>query len=522
MNHRSARRRQRLKWWQRPVPPRSLLWLALACVPAMALEGTAGRGLSIVPTFTAATTYNDIRGTSSSTNLRTGTEWVSQVGPGVQINSRSGRVQGQVDYSLLGTFHSRYDDLDTLSNALAANLRAEAVTGWLYVDASANISQQPVSAFALQSAPGSVRANDNLREVATVSVSPYVRGEIGGGFADYELRLTGSKTDTRESSIGDSTNLLASQSLRSRGGTRFGWSLQTSQQRVDFRETRPTDLYRGVAAVNWAADQDLVFTARAGRESTNVGSALRQSYDNWGLGVRWTPTPRTLISVDGDRRYFGNGHSVVLEHRMRRTALRYTSVRDTTSGGDALGVGQPVTLFQLFMLQYASIEPDVVQRELRVRELLRLTGQNPNTLVTGGIAGSGVQLQRRQDLSFSWVGVRSNFTAQAFRGQTELIDRAGAGSGTGPQGRVQQEGATLTATHRLTPLTSMNLSGSYQRSVDSQGLQPSNTLRSVSLGLTTALNRNTTATLGARHSEQQGAPFNNRETSVSASLNVRF
>ena len=48
------------------------------------------------------------------------------------------------------------------------------------------------------------------------------------------------------------------------------------------------------------------------KERTNLSSAEPRTYDNWGGAVQWQPGPRTLVSLDADRRSFGNAHNVTL------------------------------------------------------------------------------------------------------------------------------------------------------------------------------------------------------------------
>ena len=478
---------------------------------------TGARPWSVVPSLGLSSTHYNVRGEEADPQ-RLGTELVTQIAPGVLISGRGGRVRGSLDYALVGTVHARRSQLDAITHALTASGQVEAVPGWAYADLKANISQQAASPYGLQPTPGSVSTDPNIREVTTLSISPYLRGPVAS-WANYELRFSGNTTSVRRTSEGDSTNLVTSLTLQSRPGLKVGWNVLASQQRIDFRAGKTSGIYRLVLGSNYAPEPDLILSLRTGVESTNVGTPLRESSTNWGAGLRWTPSPRTLVSVDLDRRYFGNGHQVVVEHRQRRTAIRFSSARNSTAGSDASGVGSPVTLFQLYMLQYASIEPDATLRELRVRELLRLTNQNPNSLLVGGLATSAVALQRRDDLALSYVGQRSSVTALAFTSSTEAIDRVGNQPATG---RVRQVGASLSGSHRLTLLTSINLVGNYQRTLDALPLQPNNSSKSVSLGLSTALSPSTTGSLTARETVFTGQPFPNRETALSGSLNVRF
>ncbi len=493
---------------------RNLVWLGLACMPAVAQDATVSRPYFVVPTFNASAQFIDVR---NRTGRSEPAELVMQLGPGVQFSKQSGRVQGTLDYQLLGNVHSRRSELNTFDNNLSALGRAEAVPGWMYVDARANVSKQTLSALGQQTATDSLAANSNQREVLNLQVSPYVRGELRG-LAEYELRLKGGATEVRGTSVGDSNTLGSSLSLSSpRRGTVLGWGLQASQDRVDYKGGRATDNFRGSASLSATPDPDLTLVVRAGQESTNVASLERRSYDNWGGGLRWTPTPRTAVDLSGDRRYFGDSFQVTLEHRFRRSSVRFTSAKDATTSGDAYGVGQPSTLFQLYMRQYQSVEPDVGLRVIRVLELLRLTGQNPNTVVGGGFSTSAVTLQRRDDLSYSYIAPRSTFTLRATSGITETLDNVNLQGGIG---HIKQRGLEAAVVHRMTPITSATLLGSYQR--NSARNQADSNLTSLSLNLTTAVNRNTTASVGARFGVYSGASNSNRETALTGSLSMRF
>lgn len=493
---------------------RSAVWLGLCCTPAVAQDTGVGRSYHLVPTFNASAQLIDVRSRNGASRPA---ELVLQVGPGLQLSKQSGRIQGTLDYQLLGNVYSSQSDRNRLENTLAASGRAEAVPGWMYVDARANLGKQSVSPLGQQTASSSLAFNGNQQDVLNLQVSPYVRGELLG-FADYELRLRAGATEVRGTTVGDSNTVGTSLSLSSpRRGTVLAWGLSATQDRVDFKGGRTTDNYRVTASVSATPDPDLTVIARAGQESTNVGALERRSYDNWGGGLRWTPSPRTVVSLSGDRRYFGDSYQVALEHRLRRSTFRFTSTRDATSSGDTYGVGQPLTLFELYMRQYQSVEPDVGLRFIRVLELLRQTGQNPNTVVGGGFATSAVTLQRRDDLSYTFIAPRSTLTLRAYSGTTEILDNVSAQRGIG---FIKQRGLEASVSHRLTPITTATVLGTLQRSSGQN--QADSDLNSVSLNLTTAVNRHTTASVGARYGVYSGASNSNREASLTGSLSMRF
>lgn len=481
----------------------------------MAQDAPGSRAVNVIPTFASTVSYTEVQGAVGQPD---GGEFVTRLSPGIQMRSRSGRIVGAFDYHLNVNLYSRNKETQSIENSLSAAATLEAVSGFFFVDTRASIAQQSLSAYGQQSADGSLLANDNRTDVLNLAVSPYLRGPLGS-VGEYELRLSAAATNGYKSIAADSTNNGGSLSLRSRNSNSvFGWSLQASQQRVDFRAGRATDSARASAAVTAAPDSDIRLTLRGGQETTDVGGFERRRYDNWGGGVRWTPTDRTVINVDGDRRYYGTGYQVAVEHRLRRAVFRYSSTRDATSGSDGNGVGQPVTLYQLYYAQFASLEPDPARREQLVRDFLRAIGQDPNAVVAGGAVTSAVTLQRRDDLSMALVGKRTSLNLQAFGSSSQVIDNP---TGAADDGPVRQRGLTATLSHRVTPLSTLNLVASLNKTLASPR-QEGTKMQSLSLNWNSVLNNQATAAVGLRHSVFDSAFDSYRESALTASLSLRF
>ena len=500
----------------------TLLALGAASQAAAALDLRDGRTLNITPTLEVSETYTDgtarTGSSSGSAGARVGGEFATRISPGISISSRSGRVQGNIDYSLSATQYSAQSQAQSVQNTLNASLTAEAIERLLYIDARANIARQAISPFGQQSAAGSLRDNSNRTEVSTLSISPYVRRSVGG-WAEFEGRLTAGATKARGQSSPDSNQVTGSVSLASAAsGSRFGWTLNGVGQRVKFGQGQATDSNRVNGRVTLRPDYDLRLSLGAGYESTNVGGTSKRNTTNWGGGLRWTPTERSVFEADMDRRYFGRSFRVVAEHRTPRTVWRFADTRDVTSGSDANGVGQPVTLYQLYYALFASSVPDPGARDQFVRDFLRLLGRDGGEFVSGGFLGSAVTVQRRQDLSFAWAGLRTSFSLQAFGSDTRQIDGPG---GTLSADRTRQYGYSGTLSHRLTPLSAVNLTGAEQKTLG-LGARGGNDLKSLSLGWSTQLGQRTSLGLTARYAVFNSAIDPYREASIAASLSQRF
>ena len=493
--------------------------LALAVLPALGQSAASPPQLFISSSFTASETYTDTQRDSGFS----GGEFVTVLTPAVRISGRVGPITGSFDYSLSALYYSENSQANRVAsnaqNGLNTAFTLTPIDNFAFVDVRASVGQQQISPFGQQSVSNNIsQANPNRTEVSTLSVSPYLRGAFDGVMR-YEARVEAVRTDARNSNASDSSSTTASLTLASpSSGAVLGWSLAATNQRVDFRAGRKTDSDRLTATLTARPLYDLQLSLSGGRESTDVGSASgRRSNNTWGWGARWTPTDRTNISYLNDRRYFGNSHNIAFEHRMPRTVWRYTDIRDTT-GGEPNGVGRPVTLYELYFAQFASLQPDPLLREQLVLSYLRGIGANPSDTVGGGLLTTAVTLQRRQDLSVALQGLRTNLSLQAFSTQSRVLDAGALGPGNEP---VTQRGYNGNLSYRLTPTSSLSLNGAQQKTL-STATRRGNDLKSVSLNLTSQASRTASTSLSARYAVFNSDTNAYRDTSIAASVRFQF
>ncbi len=497
-----------------PVP--RVAPMALAACLLLGGPGLArAQSSAFAPSFSASTTYSDNEGRSSGERDR---QFITRLSPGLSWYSRSGRVQGSASYALTATYYSRQSDAKSFQNSLSARLTAEAVENFAFVDASASVSQGAISPFGAQAVGNGFQADDNRSEVRSATVSPYLLGQLGG-VATYQLRYSASATSAPDSPQSDSTSQTALLSLSSADtGAVFGWGLNASSQQTEFEGAEPGRTDRVIGTLTARPWFGLQLGISGGQESTDLVGE-RRSFDNWGYSVRWQPTPRTDLSLNRDRRYFGNSHALSLSHRLRRSSLRYTDSRGTTDGSNPTGLGQPLSLFQIFDQLFVAQQPDPELRRQLVLNFIASLGRDPGDLISGGFLTQQVSLQRRQDLSYGWAGLRNSLSLQVFRSRTGEL-REAADTST-PRNEVLQTGYSWSASHRLTPHSSLSLSGSRQMTKALDG-QEANDLKSLALSWSNQVSRLASTAVTARYSVFNSPTSPYREAALSASLSLRF
>ncbi len=492
---------------------------ALCCASAWGQDAGGARSFAVTPTFAAEETYLETR---SSPTLN-GRESITRLAPGLRLASRSGRVQGSLDYAANLLYRAGRADTagPEIQNALNARFVAEAVPNRAFVEARASISQQTISAFGQQSADGGLQRNNNRTEVANVSISPWLVGSLSG-LADYELRLNAGATESRADVAPRSNDTGASLNLHSaRSASLLGWSLSATQRRQNYSGGLSNDNSRLRAGITASPVLELLLSLDGGREVNDDAVGQHVVVNTAGAGLRWTPTVRTTIDLGADRRYFGHASHLSFEHRMPRSVWRYAYVHDATSSADATGNGRPLTLFQLLFDQAASAQPDPALREQAVLDLIRALGRNPNEVIAGGFLTSVVSLQRRQDLSLTLLGLRSTFSLQAFSSSVSSLSPVPTATDPNAGETVQQFGYTATISYRLTPVASVSLLGSRQKTMATL-TRAGNDLKSASVSLSNQISNRTTAAVSARYAVFNSPTDPYRESAVTGTVSLRF
>lgn len=468
--------------------------LALASHTAWAQEATGTRrGWTIEPSVSLRQTFTD------NQRLQTVKEAdsITEGSAGIRIGSTGGSVRGSVEYSLTGSAYARNDSANELRHFLNAAVTAEVIDGTGFVDLRGSYTQQAVSAFGSQSTnPG--LSDRNRADVGSLAISPYLRGRLGGPLR-YEARLSLETTRAKGSDASDVDNGAATLHLDSGGsGAPLGWTADASHNVSDFRAGRRTSDTRLRAGVTYALNREFMLGLTAGSERTDILTLNGESNTTWGAQGEWTPDERTSLSANVERRFFGNSHGVRFAHRTPNTAWALSDSRDISTSSSQ-GNASFGSAYDLFFRQFASTEPDAAKRDVLVRNYLQTNGINANAVVIGGFLASAATLQRAQQASVAFVGVRNTVTLQASSSRSERADKVSSAiDDLSSVSEVRQHGLSLDWALRLTPLSSISVTGSYQRSAGDQSSQQT-TLKAITATWNAPLGARSTMSAGARH-----------------------
>lgn len=509
------------RWLGWQVLPPIVGVIGMATMTAHAQEQASGSrsGLVWQPTLSVTETITSNVGLDRGNDARG--DAITDISPGLRLSSRTGRITGDVDYALHGLVYARRSSFNEVQQALSARGTAEAIDKWAYVDASASISQQSISALGTRSADRNL-ADGNRAEVTTYQIAPYVRGPLGS-FANYQVRWDWTASNSSGSSAKSTSNeaslvLSSGQALFSR----LGWSLNASRQSSEFENQGTQDSTRFNGRLTFAVTPEFQVSAGAGRERNDYQFSGQKSTTTWSAGFTWRPTERTRLEVTRDHRFFGNAYNIRFEHRTPRTVWTFVDGQDVNTTSGANGTNSPRSVFDLLYAQFASIAPDPVQRTALVDAFLQNSGLTRSTLVNGGFLTNAASIQRRQNLSLALIGLRTSLLLSTSRNDARAANDTATNAGDLSNGRnLHSTGFGVNVSHRLTPLSALSADLSLSRN-SSTGDNRMTRLRSLTTTYTTHLSKQVDLSISARRTLFHSDVDPYTESAVVANLKVQF
>lgn len=411
-------------------------------------------------------------------------DFVTEVSPGVRIEAETAALKANLDYAYKEIIYGR----DTVPNRRQNNLRAtgrlEAVDDRLFVDFSGAIARQTISAFGAQS-PGDSALNENSSETATYRVSPYWRGRLGG-YTHYELRYASAvqRTDNRSrtgSATGEWSGSLGGQTP----SALLAWSVDARTQRVRYEGQRESSADSAAIRLSVRPDVQYRGWASAGREYNDYTSLEKTGFTTTGVGFDWSPGPRTQLSVAREWRFFGQADSLSLNHRTPRSAWRLGHSRSVSVMPNQAAVVGLGTVYELLYNQLSSSYPDPAARADAVNAFLAASGIPADTVVTTGFLTERVTVQRRSEVSAVLLGQRNSLTIAGSHTDSRRLQPGILGDDFDTLDRLRQTGISATWSYKLSPVSSLNATGSRQRSSGKGGVDVATVMRSAQIALQT-------------------------------------
>lgn len=306
--------------WSLPVS----LVLLIHCPISYAKHWTVTPGIQL------GEIYTDNVGLDSSGGSRS--EFISEAAPSLVIKGKGPRFQLNLNYRMQNLIYATNSAANRTYHKLKAGSKAELIGKLLYLDASAYMSQQLINPSG-KIPFGNFAISSNRTNVRTYHISPYVRHSFGTT-ASAELRYGYTHINySARPQYASRSNQYMARLASGPSFNRISWSLYYNREKVMYRTGRNVAFESIQGQLGWLLTRTLRLEGSVGYDKNQyISSGGRTSGKRWSVGIRWAPGPRTSLSAEYGRRYFGNNYLLEFKHRSRFTSWQASySVRPTTS-----------------------------------------------------------------------------------------------------------------------------------------------------------------------------------------------
>ncbi len=441
---------------------------------------------------------------------------------GSSVALTGGRVKGFLRLSGQAKNYADNDAKNTSYVLGNGNASAELVDDSLFLEVNGSVRRENKSAFQATSVDDSIDSDNRtlIRRAGATLRAPLNLGSGIGGEASLRFtRTSGSdifrgarRSKTFATNLGD-THAFGD----------FGWSANFVRQQFEGdARLGDTDVQSIRAALLYHYSPQLLLQLTGGHEKNDYEAGNDQSFYTKGVGATWLLSQRTSIDANVEKRFFGTGYKLGVQHSRPLSSLRLSYVKNVSSIEDATFLSLEEIAYRELFVSLASQIPDPAERDSVARSLAETIPNGATTFAS--FVTNSFSVSRRLQLTGSLVGARNVLSASVGSSNNERI---GSTSGLAAEddfasfSRIKTRRASLSLTHRLSGKSSLsaavNVSNSKGSGVSSQDV----TRRSLTVGYNTRIGPHTTGAASVRRQRSTGtSEFT--ENALVVSLSARF
>ena len=490
-----------------------------ASLPVCAQRWTIEPGISSQLTWTS----NSLLGTGAAQD-----DTVLEVRPRLRILGEGARLRIAGAVALNGIAYAGGTQSNRILPEGDLTARLEAVERWLYLEAAVRAAQTSSNPFGVRPEASST---SNTLTTTQGRFSPSIESAIDP-LTRYRIRSDNTWTkDSSANAAAAAPTGAAGYFARYTASIEhdpkpLGWRFEAerSETRYDDGVTTPlvTDLARLV--VNYALTEDLSAGLRGGYER-NSFVAARQHDAIYGGQVRWRPSARTLLTADGERRFFGSAWRLGFDHRTPLFATSLSLSRAVQSTPQSLfEIPASGNIAALLDAIFTTRIPDPAERARVVQKFIADQGLPSATLGATNIYAQRLSLVTSSSGSVGLIGVRNSVVLSGFYTKTQDVpDSVLLATGVASNNNVQY-GTGLTLSHRLAAAVSLSAAIDWSRIKALDGVAPDQTTqRGVHVQLNVQASPKTSAVVGGRYRKlESSVAVPGHESSVYMGLDHRF
>ena len=316
--------------------------LSMVCIALPVAAAEWSNSASVTPGLT----YTD---NVCLSNKNTQDEWIGTVTPAASVRANGNRanlsLNGSVELNTLsdgdlenfGCSGGSFGNREQFAPRLNGSADAILIDQWLFIDSTANISQNQVTPFASGGSDNFDRTG-NTNTTYSYSVSPYIARRFKDA-AEVTLRYTFDDQYNSADAVRDSSEERAQVLISSVSGvSKYSWGLQGDYSKVsysnsstEFENGQDSELKSAQLNQGYQLNRAWQVNGFYGNEWNDFVSS-RDDIDGtyWDVGVRWTPSARTTVDAGVGDRFFGNNPRFAITHRHKRSALNASYAKTIT------------------------------------------------------------------------------------------------------------------------------------------------------------------------------------------------
>jgi uncharacterized protein (PEP-CTERM system associated) len=437
--------------------------------------------------------------------------------PGFSLRSKgSRRVQAGMNYSVTGV--ARFgDDLDNeIYQNLGARGNAELMEDFLFIDATARISQQLISLSGSQT--DTAINSDNRTTTSSYTISPYVQKRFGN-FAEGMARFTQSGAIFDSSDFNNINSSRINASLVN--GTQFNdlsWGLTYSWRNAIVQNSENVTFESYGANVGYELTRKFRLLGTVGYDKNDYTSASDANVSGtyWTAGFDWAPNVRTNLGASIGESYFGRTYGLNFNYRTRNTVWTASYTEGVTDISQQL---LNTDLLYVWSCDGGLFFGDALLPPPGQTSCV-LQGAAPIGSVPVGLA-NGIYLSKSLRGGVAWSRGKSSLGLNVFDTRRQYQQIEGL-----PEDETR--GVNLSYGYRLQPLTTLNARLSYSNFHSPAGLNSvvaeDTDYYTGSLGVSHQFGRDLSSALILRHQRHDSNLPNNSydENSITASATLTF
>ncbi len=483
----------------------------------------------ITPTMGVSETYTD--NVNLSDDAQAKTEFITELIPGIAIEDNGPNLTMTAAYQLQYFDYSDKDvpNLNQFESFLQANAKATLVQELLYVNGTAAINQQSISAFGPQ-VNDNPYSSTNHTQVETYSLSPYLTHNFDTtavGEIMYSHQSVNSGNEFLGNSQGDSILF----DLASGSAFRLArWDLQYSHETIQSTVSATVTSDTASGDLAYVYSPELTITGTTGYDEfgyQGFGSASREYF--WLGGFSWTPTSRTSVQASGGRRYGGSDYTFAAKFHSHYSVWMINYADAVTTSLTQFNTASTINTAALLTQLYSGTISNPALLQQQVATAISESGLPASLANSTNFFSDSFYLQKQLQASAAFNTAKSTLIFSLFdTTNTSLLTQQASSTLLGSNSLFLNEntkelGASSMLNWQITPRSNAYFNATYSK-IESLTTDLVNVSRMAVLGMTRQIKPQLQGTLELRRVEGSLNQLNGdyHENAVMASLSMQL